>query len=177
EGDQDDDLLFYNPWTNIVSDNNSAVYVALTAEVPTTPLLTVNTFLNGQQKEKAKEILLNNHQIFAENISEEGQTLELGQTKEVCYEINTPGAKPIKQRAYRALLDDLEFLKKEIKEMEKREIIQESNSPWSLPVVIVPKKNRKCQICIDYRKLNAVTTNYVYPLPDINEILSVFEGA
>ncbi|CAG8730109.1 6836_t:CDS:1, partial [Racocetra persica] len=90
EGDQDDDLLFYNPWTDVVSDNNPAVYVALTAEVPTTPLLTVNTSLNRQQREKAKEILPNNYQIFAKNISEEGQTLELGQTKEVCYEINTP---------------------------------------------------------------------------------------
>ncbi|CAG8641402.1 29332_t:CDS:2, partial [Racocetra persica] len=90
EGDQDDNPLFYNPWTDVVTDNNSAVYVALTAEVPTTPLLTVNTFLNRQQREEAKEILLNNHQIFAKNISEEGQTLELEQTKEVYHEINTP---------------------------------------------------------------------------------------
>ncbi|CAG8833377.1 31034_t:CDS:1, partial [Racocetra persica] len=94
-------------------------YVALTAEVPTTPLLTVNTSLNRQQREKVKEILLNNHQIFAENISKEGQTLELGQTKEVCYKINTPDAKLIKQQAYRASPNDLEFLKKEIKEIEK----------------------------------------------------------
>ncbi|CAG8813297.1 16729_t:CDS:1, partial [Racocetra persica] len=101
EGDQDDDLLFYNPWTDIVSDNNLAVYVVLTAEVSTTPLLTINTSLNGQQREKAKEILLNNHQIFAKNISKEKQTLELEQTKEVCHKTNTPGAKPIKQRAYR----------------------------------------------------------------------------
>ncbi|CAG8807654.1 25993_t:CDS:1, partial [Racocetra persica] len=40
---------------------------------------------------EAKEILLNNHQIFAKNIFEEGQTLELGQIKEVCHEINTSG--------------------------------------------------------------------------------------
>ncbi|CAG8816644.1 24805_t:CDS:1, partial [Racocetra persica] len=39
EKDQDDDLLFYNPWTDIVTNNNPAVYVVLTAEVPTTPLL------------------------------------------------------------------------------------------------------------------------------------------
>ncbi|CAG8812708.1 15619_t:CDS:1, partial [Racocetra persica] len=74
-----------------------AIYIALTAEVPTTLLLTVNTSLNRQQRKKAKEILLNNHQIFAKNISEEEQTLELRQTTEVCHEINTPDAKPIKQ--------------------------------------------------------------------------------
>ncbi|CAG8665687.1 25355_t:CDS:2, partial [Racocetra persica] len=49
------------------------------------------------EEEKAKKILLNNYQIFAENISKEEQTLELGQTKEVCYKIDTPDAKPIKQ--------------------------------------------------------------------------------
>ncbi|CAG8610963.1 24792_t:CDS:2, partial [Racocetra persica] len=63
---------------------------------------------------------MNNHQIFAENISEEKQILELGQTKEVCYESNTS--------TYKASSDDLEFLEKEIKEIEKCKIIQESNS-------------------------------------------------
>ncbi|CAG8664023.1 29964_t:CDS:1, partial [Racocetra persica] len=52
EGDQDDDPLFYNPWTDVFSNNNPAVYIVLTAEVPTTPLLTVNTSLNRQQREK-----------------------------------------------------------------------------------------------------------------------------
>ncbi|CAG8495296.1 27743_t:CDS:2 [Racocetra persica] len=54
-------------------------------------------FLTKTLQEEAKEILLNNYQIFAKNISEKEQTLELRQTKEVCCEINTPGAKPIKQ--------------------------------------------------------------------------------
>ena len=64
-------------------------------------------------------MLTNNHHLFAENISEEGQTLELGQTNEVCYEIYTSDTMPIKQRVYRALLDDQEFLKNEIEEIEK----------------------------------------------------------
>ncbi|CAG8580245.1 29519_t:CDS:1, partial [Racocetra persica] len=33
EGDQDDDPLFYNSWTDVVSDKNPAVYIALTAKV------------------------------------------------------------------------------------------------------------------------------------------------
>ena len=61
--------------------------------------------------------------------------------------------------------------------MEKRGIIRESSSPWSSPVVIVLKKDNKKRICIDYRKLNAVTEKDVYPLLDINEILFVFEGS
>ncbi|CAG8842759.1 3331_t:CDS:1, partial [Gigaspora margarita] len=53
-----------------------------------------------------------------------------------CYEIYTPDAHPIKQRAYRASPDDQKFLKNEIEEIEKRGIIRESCSPWSSPVVI-----------------------------------------
>jgi hypothetical protein len=29
--------------------------------------------------------------------------------------------------------------------------------PWLLPLVIVPKKNGKSRICVDYQKLNAQT--------------------
>ena len=79
----------------------------------------INSSLTTPEKKLAEKILLNNYHIFAENISEEGQTLELGQTTEVYHEIYTPNASPIKQRAYKASPDDQEFLKHEIEEMEK----------------------------------------------------------
>ena len=61
--------------------------------------------------------------------------------------------------------------------MLEKEIIRESFGPWSSPVVLVPKKNRQMRICIDYRKLNAITEKDVYPLPTIQEILNSFNGA
>jgi hypothetical protein len=36
---------------------------------------------------------------------------------------------------------------------------------WLFPLVIVPKKKRKLQICVDYPKLNAQTKNDPFPLP------------
>jgi hypothetical protein len=33
------------------------------------------------------------------------------------------------------------------------------------PIVIVPKKNIKLQICVDFRKLNVATKKDLYPLP------------
>jgi hypothetical protein len=39
-------------------------------------------------------------------------------------------------------------------------------------MVIVPKKNGKLKICIDFRKLNAATKKDPYPLTFIDEVLN-----
>ncbi|CAG8819948.1 5303_t:CDS:1, partial [Cetraspora pellucida] len=41
---QEDENLFYNPWTEVITKKNSACYVALTAEVEVQPtIMQVNT--------------------------------------------------------------------------------------------------------------------------------------
>jgi len=40
------------------------------------------------------------------------------------------------------------------------------------PIVIVPKKNGKLKICIDFRKLNATTTKDSFLLPFTYEVLN-----
>lgn len=41
-------------------------------------------------------------------------------------------------------------------------------SPWGLPIVVVPTKNNKYGFCVDFRKINLVTQKDVYPLSQIN---------
>ena len=55
-------------------------------------------------------------------------------------------------------------------------IIRHSQSPWSSPIWIVPKKadasgKRKWRIVCDLRKVNEKTIDDRYPLPNINDIL------
>ena len=61
--------------------------------------------------------------------------------------------------------------------MLKKRIIRKSKSPWSSPVVFVPKKGGEIRFCIDYRKLNKVTKKDNHPLPRIDEMLDKFEGS
>ncbi|PPQ97535.1 hypothetical protein CVT26_002411 [Gymnopilus dilepis] len=58
----------------------------------------------------------------------------------------------------------------------EQDVIEPSNSPWGAPVVIA-YRNGKPRFCVDYRKLNAVTTPDEFPLPRQSEILASLSGA
>ena len=47
-----------------------------------------------------------------------------------------------------------------------------SGSPWSSPMVIVPKRDSTHYICIDYRKLTNSLVKGSYPLPRIEDIFA-----
>ena len=70
-----------------------------------------------------------------------------------------------------------EFLKKEIQELEDQGIIKPSRSPWTSPVVLVKKPDLSYRLCIDFRRVNAVSILDAYPLPRIDEILEMLGRA
>lgn len=71
-----------------------------------------------------------------------------------------------------------DFVKKEIENMLADGIIRESRSPYNNPLWVVDKKgtdelgNKKKRLVIDFRKLNQITIEDKYPIPDIRAILS-----
>jgi hypothetical protein len=44
------------------------------------------------------------------------------------------------------------------------------------PIIIIPKKNGKLRICIDFRELNAAAKKDPYPLPFTDEVLNTIVG-
>ena len=73
-------------------------------------------------------------------------------------------AKPVQQRWYRINPNYAARVKEEIEKILKIGFS---------PIVVVPKKNGKIKVCVDYRKLNVVTDTDAFPLPFTNSILDV----
>ena len=97
---------------------------------------------------------------------------EFGKTPLLQHEIHTTPGPPITTR-YRpvnpALLPDL---RKQIDDLLHHDVIEPSKSPWSFALVAAPKKNGKIRWCVDYRRLNAITTRDQFPLPNIEDNLA-----
>ena len=91
--------------------------------------------------------------------------------------IDTGDAQPIKisPRPYSPL--DLEKIKEFIDDAIKKGIIQESESPWSAPIVLAMKADGTTRVCVDYRGLNSVTKKDAYPIPRMDESFTRFHGA
>lgn len=51
-----------------------------------------------------------------------------------------------------------------------------SDSEWVSPLVLMPKKNGKWRICVDYRELKKATKKDHFPFPFIDQVLDGLAG-
>jgi len=80
-----------------------------------------------------------------------------GRTEKVYHRIDTGDARPIRQPPRRLPLAKQAEVNGMLEDMKSKGVIEESDSPWSSPVVLVRKKDGNLRFCVDYRRLNAVT--------------------
>ncbi|GFV63426.1 retrovirus-related Pol polyprotein from transposon 297 [Trichonephila clavipes] len=86
------------------------------------------------------------------------------------HHINTGNSPPISVPPYRMSPVKKEISRKEIEDLLEKDIIEECESPYGAPVVLIPKPNNEFRLCIDYRKLNEVTVSATYPLPRMDDL-------
>jgi hypothetical protein len=84
--------------------------------------------------------------------------------------IETKG-NPLFQHPYRAGPAARKAEKDEVERMLKLGVIEPSNAEWASPVVLIPKPDGSTIFYVDYRKLNALTTRDIYPIPRMDECM------
>lgn len=133
-------------------------------------IVKVGDDLNAQQLEELRQVLFKYSQAF----SLRG---ELGCAKGVQHKIEiVKGAKPIVEPARRLPQLHIDETSKQVKDMLDKGIIQESFSPWASAYVVVKKKTGDFRVCVDFRRLNALTKKDSFPLPNAEACIESLAG-
>ncbi|GKA73531.1 ty3-gypsy retrotransposon protein, partial [Tanacetum coccineum] len=88
-----------------------------------------------------------------------------------------PNSTPPNIRLYRYPFYQKTEIEQQVEELLASGFIQPSTSPFSIPVLLVKKKDNTWRMCVDYRALNNIMIADKYPIPNIDELLNELYGA
>ena len=135
--------------------------------------LKINPNLTSEQKLELIKVLKKHHNTFAYDDN------TLGELKgvELRVELFDPNCTPVQSKPYKENIIDKQIINDEVERMLKLGVVEPTNSHFSSPVTLVWKKPndqgiRKARFCVDYRKLNKLIKPVLFPIPDIQTILS-----
>lgn len=125
--------------------------------------------LNNEEAEAIRQLCSEYKDIFY------CESLPLSFTNQVKHRIKTVNEDPIYIKAYRQAPVQANEIQAQVDKLLKDNVIQESHSPWSAPVHLVPKKmdasgEIKYRMVIDYRRLNEITVDDRFPIPNIHDL-------
>ncbi|KAJ8364561.1 hypothetical protein SKAU_G00133920 [Synaphobranchus kaupii] len=118
--------------------------------------------LTPSQRQDLQDLVNQNRDVFS---------AEAGHTDLIQHRIITEPGKRVKLRPYRIPEARREAIAAEVKAMLSAGIIEESNSEWCSPIVLVPKPDESICFCNDFRQLNAISKFEAYPMPRIDELI------
>ena len=87
------------------------------------------------------------------------------------------GTKPIRQPPRRLGAEKDKEVEEQVAQLVQKGMVEPTDGSWSSPVVLVRKKDQSWRLCVDYRRLNAVTRKDAYPLPRIDDSLDALSGS
>jgi hypothetical protein len=132
-------------------------------------VIDVNPQLDLEQCKPLYKVIERNQAVF-------GFNGRLGHLKSEVHIELAPGTKPISMPPYYASPAKREVINKQINLWLMQGIIEESQSPWGAPIIVI-YHNNKPRVCIDFRRLNKATIADQHPIPKQTDILQALSGA
>lgn len=129
-----------------------------------TTLTAINTNISGGIN-SLDQVLIKYQEVFAQHDK------DIGRITIAKHHIRAIDHPPIQLRVYRHSIQDNEFIRNQIKDLKTKGLIRDSNSPWSFPVTLAKKKDGTKRLCIDYRRLNAITIDERMPIPLVQDVI------
>ena len=124
-----------------------------------------NTYLNEDEKKRVVQLIIEYADIFSKS------KFDIGCSGLVKHEIHVENVPPIHQPVRRVPFGLEQKVDDVVDDLLDKGIIEPSKSAWCSPIVVVMKKNGDIRLCVDYRRLNAVTIKPCYPIPDTQYLL------
>ena len=124
--------------------------------------------LPSVQRKELAEVITQYREVFQDVPSK---------TNLIEHDVDVGDSAPIKQHPYRVSPMKKELLDKEVQYMLKNDIIEESQSNWSSPCILVPKHDGGFRFCTDFRKVNDKTKSDSFPIPRIADCIDQIGNA
>uniref|UniRef100_A0A8C2IIM4 ribonuclease H n=1 Tax=Cyprinus carpio TaxID=7962 RepID=A0A8C2IIM4_CYPCA len=135
----------------------------LSAYTSSTPVVVdMDPQLSAAQKSELQHLVSQFQDVFSP---------QPGRTHVVEHDVRTPPGTIVRQRPYRVPEARRHAIEDEVQEMLRLGVIEPSRSPWSSPIVMVPKPDGTLRFCNDFRRLNEVSEFDGYPMPRVDELL------
>ena len=124
--------------------------------------------LPSVQRKELAEVITQYREVFPDVPSK---------TNLIEHDVDVGDSAPNKQHPYRVSPMKKELLDKEVQYMLKNDIIEESQSNWSSPCILVPKHDGGFRFCTDFRKVNDKTKSDSFPIPRIADCIDQIGNA
>lgn len=176
-------------WVEISNQSSNDIIFSMDRPV-TAELYNVEFESNGILSDRTKQVLsrlrtdhlnaeeLRNLEILCAQYADvfylEGESLTF--TNKIKHKIKTTDEIPVHTKTYRYPYVHRQEVQSQIEKMLQQDIIRPSDSAWSSPIWVVPKKadasgKVKWRLVVDFRKVNEKTIDDKYPIPNITDVL------
>jgi aromatic ring hydroxylase len=79
--------------------------------------------------------------------------------------------------AYRTNLEETKEIQRQVQELLDHGYVREILSSCTVLVILVPKKNGTCRMCVDCRAINNITIRYRFSIPKLDDMLDELSGS